>query len=177
MQTLASRCVPVRMAVLLLLFPGIPSWGHGILESSSSSPELPTRHAGTRLYLLRHTDRIDFADHKWVGSSGSGVRACTSCSSVHSCQCLDERCAPAQVGETGTPYDPYITPTGHRQAARIGLGLRTEGISRVSESLLEVRECAQCSPRQGGRQGDDLHADSLSSMHGRPRRLGPALAL
>lgn len=71
MQTLASRCVPVRMAVFMLLLPGIPSWGHGILESSSSSPELPTRPAGTRLYLLRHTDRIDFADHQWVGSSGS----------------------------------------------------------------------------------------------------------
>ena len=36
-----------------------------------------------------------------------------------------------QVGDTSTPYDPCITPTGHRQAARIGYALRDEGITKV----------------------------------------------
>jgi broad specificity phosphatase PhoE len=36
-----------------------------------------------------------------------------------------------QVGETDSPYDPFLTAHGHKQAARIGFQLRNEGISKV----------------------------------------------
>ena len=43
--------------------------GLGMSSSRSSSPPPARRafgRAGTRLHLLRHTERIDFADHSWV---------------------------------------------------------------------------------------------------------------
>ena len=50
--------------ICALLLPGV--WtGVPELESRSSSPVRPSAPS-TRLYLLRHTERIDFVDHSWV---------------------------------------------------------------------------------------------------------------
>jgi len=49
----------------MLVFPAWATGGTGVFEDSSRTPPPPPT-AGTKLFLLRHTERIDFADKTWV---------------------------------------------------------------------------------------------------------------
>ena len=51
-----------------------------------------------------------------------------------------------QVGKTDSPYDPYLTEAGHKQAGRIGFQLMKAGISRVSPCARRARAAAACLP-------------------------------
>lgn len=81
MRKIAFRCMAV-LVIKLMLLPGMHIGAHAVPESRSlrASPQ------GTRLYLLRHTDRIDFADHQWVGSSRSELKL-LDFTSWHWCMC------------------------------------------------------------------------------------------
>ena len=144
--------------------------GLGMSSSRSSSPPPARRafgRAGTRLHLLRHTERIDFADHSWVRQrthrAGPHLGACARprlgrpalllhCSGLTCCPTPPPpRLTPPlwplqQAGKTDSPYDPYLTETGHKQAGRIGFQLMKAGISRVSACSRRAHAAAWCLP-------------------------------